>query len=61
MSLFVVYGILLIAVGAFISGSFAIPFDKVKKWEWENYLLVRYDACLVYLPVGQKENEFFSI
>jgi L-rhamnose-H+ transport protein len=40
MNLFVFYGVLLITFGAFLSGSFAIPFDKIKKWKWENYWLV---------------------
>ena len=40
MSLYVIYGILLISVGAFMSGSFAIPFDKIKGWKWENHWLV---------------------
>ena len=40
MSLYIVYGILLIATGALMSGSFAIPFDRIKGWKWENYWLV---------------------
>lgn len=40
MNISILYGILLITVGAFMSGSFAIPFDKVKGWKWENYWLV---------------------
>jgi L-rhamnose-H+ transport protein len=40
MNLFIIYGILLITFGAFLSGSFSIPFDKVKNWKWENYWLV---------------------
>jgi L-rhamnose-H+ transport protein len=36
----IVYGIMLIAVGALMSGSFAIPFDRVKVWQWENYWLI---------------------
>ena len=59
MSLFVLYGILLISVGAFMSGSFAIPFDKVKRWKWENYWLVYslfayvvvpFVICLLFIP-----------
>jgi L-rhamnose-H+ transport protein len=36
----IIYGILLISIGALLSGSFAVPFDKVKGWQWENYWLV---------------------
>jgi len=51
MSLFVIYGILLISVGAFMSGSFAIPFDKVKKWEWENYWLIYSLFAYIVVPL----------
>ena len=49
MGLFVFYGILLISVGALMSGSFAIPFDKVKNWKWENYWLIY--SLFAYLVV----------
>lgn len=52
-------GLLLIAIGAFSSGSFAIPFGKIKDWRWESYWLV-YSfgayilfpaiACLIFAP-----------
>lgn len=35
-----VLGLLLIALGAFASSSFSIPFVKIKNWNWENYWLV---------------------
>ena len=59
MSLYIVYGILLITIGAFMSGSFAIPFDKVKEWKWENlwlvyslfgYIIVPLLVCLIFVP-----------
>jgi L-rhamnose-H+ transport protein len=40
MNLFILYGILLISTGALMSGSFAVPFDRVRAWKWENYWLV---------------------
>jgi L-rhamnose-H+ transport protein len=52
-------GLLLIAIGAFSSGSFAIPFGKIKGWKWETYWLIysigAYTvfpllACLVFAP-----------
>ncbi|KAA6300205.1 MAG: L-rhamnose-proton symporter [Candidatus Ordinivivax streblomastigis] len=59
MNLFIFYGILLITLGAFISSSFAIPFDKVKKWQWGNYwlmyslfgyVIVPLIVCLLFAP-----------
>ncbi len=59
MNAFILYGILLIAVGAFMSGSFAIPFDKIKEWKWENhwliyslfgYVIVPLIVCLIFVP-----------
>jgi L-rhamnose-H+ transport protein len=52
-------GLLLIAVGAFSSGSFAIPFGKIKDWKWETYWLIfsfgayilfPLAACLIFAP-----------
>lgn len=59
MNIFIIYGILLIAVGAMMSGSFAIPFDKVKNWKWENswlvyclfgYVIVPLLVCFLFVP-----------
>lgn len=52
-------GIGLIAIGAFSSGSFSIPFGKTRGWAWENYwliyslfayVLVPIVACVVFCP-----------
>jgi L-rhamnose-H+ transport protein len=49
----------LIALGAFSSGSFAVPFGKIKGWGWETYwmvfslgayILFPLTACLVFSP-----------
>jgi L-rhamnose-H+ transport protein len=59
MSASILLGILIIAIGAFASGSFSIPFDKVTKWKWENswltfsffaYLIVPLIICLIVAP-----------
>ncbi|MDL2255355.1 hypothetical protein LJC38_02065 [Parabacteroides sp. OttesenSCG-928-K15] len=59
MSLLILYGILLISIGAFMSGSFAIPFDRIKGWKWENhwliyslfgYVIVPLLICLIFAP-----------
>jgi L-rhamnose-H+ transport protein len=36
----VFFGIALIAMGAFTSGSFAVPFGKIRGWGWETYWMV---------------------
>ncbi len=55
----IIFGILLIATGAFSSGSFAVPFAKIKGWQWETYwmvfsigayLIVPLIACFVFTP-----------
>ena len=55
----IIFGILLIALGAFSSGSFAVPFGKIKGWEWETYwmvfsvgayILFPLTACLIFAP-----------
>ncbi|KAA6342606.1 L-rhamnose-proton symporter, partial [termite gut metagenome] len=59
MTLLVLYGIFLITIGAFMSGSFSIPFDKVKQWKWETswlvyclfgYIIVPLVVCLLTVP-----------
>jgi len=55
----IIFGILLIAIGAFSAGSFAVPFGKIKGWQWETYWMI-YSigayvifpliACLVFAP-----------
>jgi len=59
MSFNILFGILLIAIGAFSAGSFAVPFGKIKGWQWETYWMV-YSlgayiifpllACLIFTP-----------
>lgn len=50
---------MLIAAGAFTSGSFAIPFGKIREWKWETYWLIYsigaytifpLTACLIFAP-----------
>ncbi|MCU0455817.1 MAG: hypothetical protein MUE74_05895 [Bacteroidales bacterium] len=44
-------GIILIAAGAFTSGSFAIPFGKIKDWKWESYWLVYSISAYIVFPL----------
>lgn len=55
----ILIGLLLIAIGAFSSGSFAIPFGRIKDWNWETYwliyslgayILLPLTACLIFAP-----------
>lgn len=59
MNLYILYGILLISIGALMSGSFAVPFDKIKNWGWENhwlafclfgYVIVPLAVSLLFVP-----------
>jgi L-rhamnose-H+ transport protein len=59
MNVGILFGILLIALGAFSSGSFAVPFGKIKGWNWEtywmiygvgSYILFPLAACLIFSP-----------
>ncbi|WP_234734716.1 L-rhamnose/proton symporter RhaT [Tellurirhabdus bombi] len=36
----VIWGVVLHALGGFASGSFYLPYKKVKEWSWESYWLV---------------------
>ena len=36
----VILGVLFHFIGGFASGSFYIPFKKVKSWQWESYWIV---------------------
>ncbi len=49
----VVLGIILHFVGGFASGSFYIPYNKVKKWSWESYWLIGgFFSWLVVPPIA---------
>jgi L-rhamnose-H+ transport protein len=47
----VLFGILLIATGAFSAGSFAVPFRKNKRLEWETYWMVYSLGAYIILPL----------
>ena len=47
----ILLGILLIAIGAFSSGSFAVPFGKIKGWQWETYWMVFSFGAYIVLPL----------
>jgi L-rhamnose-H+ transport protein len=45
-------GLLLIAAGAFSSGSFAIPFGKIRNWKWETYWLIFSLGAYILFPLA---------
>ena len=47
----IVFGILLIASGAFSSGSFAVPFGKIKGWSWETYWMIFSVGAYILFPL----------
>ena len=51
MSYQIVFGIFLIATGAFSAGSFAVPFGKIKGWRWETYWMVYSLGAYIILPL----------
>ncbi|MGM0376833.1 MAG: L-rhamnose/proton symporter RhaT [Bacteroidota bacterium] len=59
MELNIVFGIFLIATGAFSAGSFAVPFGKIKGWQWETYwmvfslggyIILPFISCFIFAP-----------
>ncbi len=51
MNVGILSGILLIALGAFSSGSFAVPFGKIKGWSWETYWMVFSLGAYIIFPL----------
>jgi L-rhamnose-H+ transport protein len=51
MSFNILFGILLIATGAFASGSFAVPFGRIKNWKWETYWMIYSIGAYVIFPL----------
>jgi len=51
MNFNILFGILLIATGAFSAGSFAVPFGKIKGWKWETYWMVYSLGSYVVMPL----------
>ena len=46
----VIWGVILHALGGFASGSFYLPYKKVKGWSWESYWLVGGIISWVFAP-----------
>jgi L-rhamnose-H+ transport protein len=44
-------GILLIALGAFASGSFAVPFSRIRNWKWETGWLIYSAGAYLIFPL----------
>jgi L-rhamnose-H+ transport protein len=52
MNTSILLGILLIAIGAFSSGSFAVPFGKITGWKWETYWMVFSLGAYILFPLA---------
>ncbi|HEX8425905.1 L-rhamnose/proton symporter RhaT [Hymenobacter sp.] len=46
----VIWGVILHALGGFASGSFYLPYKKVKGWSWESYWLVGGIVSWLFVP-----------
>ena len=49
--MFIVIGLLIIAVGAFCQSSSYVPINKIKKWSWESYWLVQGVFAWILFPL----------
>lgn len=47
----VMYGIVLIAIGAFSTGSFAASFRKIRVWSWESYWMIFSLGAYIIMPL----------
>jgi L-rhamnose-H+ transport protein len=47
----ILLGIILIATGAFSAGSFAVPFGKIKGWNWETYWMIFSLGAYIIMPL----------
>ena len=65
----IIFGLLIIAVGAFCQSSCYVPINKIKSWSWESYWIVQglfaWLVCpllgaLLAVPAGHTFGEFFS-
>lgn len=51
MSFNILFGIFLIATGAFSAGSFAVPFGRIQGWQWESYWMVYSIGAYIIMPL----------
>ncbi len=66
----VIFGLLIIALGAFCQSSSYVPINKIRSWRWESYWLVQgvfawlvfpIIGALLSVPDGHSFSELFSI
>jgi len=50
MTLYLFIGFILIALGSFSAGSFAVPFGAIKNWKWESYWVIFSAGAYLLLP-----------
>ena len=65
----IVFGLLIIAIGAFCQSSCYVPINKIKQWSWESYWLVQgvfawlllpFLGALLAVPEGHSLCELFT-
>ena len=66
----ILFGLLIIAVGAFCQSSCYVPINKIKKWSWESYLLIQgifawlvfpFLGALLAIPEGHSLSDLFAL
>ncbi|MBS7273559.1 MAG: rhamnose/proton symporter RhaT [Bacteroidales bacterium] len=66
----ILFGLLIIAVGAFCQSSCYVPINKIKKWSWESYWLIQgifawlvfpFLGALLAIPEGHSLSDLFAL
>ena len=56
--MYLILGLLIIAVGAFCQSSSYVPINKIKSWSWESYWLVQGVFAWLVFPLCGSRREF---
>jgi L-rhamnose-H+ transport protein len=65
----IIFGLLIIAIGAFCQSSCYVPINKIKQWSWESYWIVQgvfawlvlpFIGALLAVPAGHSLGELFT-
>lgn len=66
----ILFGLLIIAVGAYCQSSCYVPINKIKKWSWESYWLIQgifawlvfpFLGALLAIPEGHSLSDLFAL
>jgi len=50
--MYIIFGLLIIALGAFCQSSSYVPINKVKSWSWESFWLVQGLFAWIVFPLA---------